>query len=55
MKQAVKLLRKLNGLKLKEKINGKIYIEMKRSLACEINRNLNSLEYQIRKQSETNS
>ena len=54
MKQTVKLLRKLNGLKLKEKINGKIYIEIKRSLACEINRNLNSLEYQIRKQDETN-
>ena len=50
MKQAIKLLRKLNGSKLKEKIKGKIYIEIKENLACEINSSLNSLEYQIRKQ-----
>ena len=50
MKRTIKLLRKLNGSKLKEKIKGKIYIEIKENLACEINSSLNSLEYQIRKQ-----
>ena len=43
------LLNKLNNNSLKEKIDGKIYIEITHDLAFEINQPLNRIEYLIEK------